>query len=348
MSDSYSLFEEDELAVVDEVSAEDAEPLFDEQQIIEAAFSYFRSIGFPYRKLALHTCMQQLNKLASLPLKSLLHTGLGYHVADTYHPHRFHAAAVGMRSPYDTFADDKLFRVALQKLIRYEREIPETYFTLLSLVNGAQGCSNFRPGFACYLYRKYCKTGDTVLDCSTGYGGRLVGYIASKINGRYIGIDPNTLTHQGNLKLSQDLYDSSKVELYNLPVEDVDPALLANRCDFAFTSPPYFCKEVYSSEDTQSCNRYLTIDEWVEGFLVPFFKLQYIALKPGTTALVNIADVNIRGKSYPLASMAVEAGKSVGFTYITTERFDLPVSMGQPRTGTLKYEPLLVFEKKEG
>ena len=110
----------------------------------------------------------------------------------------------------------------------------------------------FRPGFAAHLYRKYCKQGDTVLDTSTGYGGRLVGYLGSGIGGKYIGIDPNTLTHAGNTRLASDLGFADAVELHNLPAEDVPHDVVAGRCDFAFTSPPYFSKEIYSAEPTQS------------------------------------------------------------------------------------------------
>lgn len=67
--------------------------------IVEAAFAYFRTRGFPYRTMPLHVAMQEINALAALGDEELLHSDRGYQVADAYHPHRFAAHAEGMKSP---------------------------------------------------------------------------------------------------------------------------------------------------------------------------------------------------------------------------------------------------------
>jgi len=341
---NMGLFEEEDLQGVT-VPRYEGEPLFDKKQIVDAAYEHFRKTGFPYRNLPLHVCMQQINRLARTPNASLLKTNEAYQVADTYHPHRFHGSAQNMRSPLNAYLDDRIFRIALEKELRYS-EIPAGFFAALNWVNGTQVCSNFRPGFACYLYRKYCKAGDTVLDCSTGYGGRLVGYIASRVGGRYIGIDPSTATHEANLRMAGDLYDSEKVELYNLPVEDVDAELLRGRCDFAFTSPPYFSKELYCEELTQSCHRYGNdFEAWTEGFLRPFFTAQCAALKAGAFAIVNIADVNLRGKSFPLVETSKRVGVEQGLRYIKTEEFALQCRLQDEDPTVRAVEPVLVFQK---
>ena len=98
---------------------------------------------------------------------------------------------------------DKTLKRAIKLALEIGNGVPDGLFGLLTLAAGTQAASNFRPGFACYLYRKYCEPGSVVLDTSTGYGGRLVGAIASGVVSKYIGIDPNTDTHEGNLKLSK-------------------------------------------------------------------------------------------------------------------------------------------------
>ncbi len=333
----------------DEYVDESAESIFGEEDIIDAAFEYYRRMGFPYWKLSRHVCMQEINNLARTPVDKLLKTVEAYHVADTYNPHRFHGYATGMRAPYDSFNDDKQLRRALTKHLQMVGDFPKhsSYISMFNLVSGTQACSNFRPGFACYLYKTYCKPGDVVLDCSMGYGGRLVGFIAANLKGgRYIGIDPNTLTFRGNMQLADDLNIHCTHEMYNSPAEEVDAELLRERCDFSFTSPPYFCKEIYSAEDTQSCNRYTGIEAWVEGFLRPFFKLQYTALKEGSTAIVNIADVNIKNKRQPLVKYSKEIGVQTGFKFVKQDMFVLQHRFGSGNTEPA-YEPVLVF-KKEG
>lgn len=340
-------FSADELVKMtgaDNGSSVDRPNLFADEQVIETAFRFFRETGFPYRSLPLHVCMQELNKLAATDMDELIRTNTASQVPDTFHPHRYHAAAKGMKAPFDAFADDKLLRRAL-KLELETGSIGQGYFGALNIVSGTQSCSNFRPGFAAYLYRKYCKSGDTVLDTSTGYGGRLTGFLASGIAGKYIGIDPNVPTHQGNTKLAADLGFSDAVELHNLPAEDVPHDVVAGRCDFSFTSPPYFCKEIYSTDDTQSCNRYKSGEAWRDGFLIPMLRLQFAALKSGSTAIVNIADVKIGNTTYPLANWTRECGQQVGFRYLRTDEFPMHRRVGKGMSDEIATEPVIVFER---
>lgn len=325
-------------------SPDDA-PLFGHEEIIEAAFRHFRAIGFPYRRLPIHVCMQEINKLAATEPESLIRTDVGFHVADTYHPHRFHAAADGMKSPFHAFTDDDMIRKAMRLALENGYRVPAGFWTQLNIVSGTQACSNFRPGFACYLYRRFCRPGMTVLDTSTGYGGRLVGFMASGIAGRYIGIDPNEPTHEGNLQMAADLGFSDRVDLHNLPAEDVPHETVRGRCDFAFTSPPYFSKEHYSDDDSQSWVRYRTGDEWRAGFLMPMLALQHAALKPGAHAIVNIADVTVRGKRYPLADWTIDSALAAGFEHVGSERFEMTQRFGAGQADEVAAEPVLIFKK---
>ncbi|HET7639984.1 MAG TPA: ParB N-terminal domain-containing protein, partial [Ktedonobacteraceae bacterium] len=191
--DEYSEDEED-------LSAEDT--IYSNEAIASEAFKHFRNIGFPYRNMPVYMCMQELNKLNGLEGDSPINSRLGYHIADTYHPHRLHASAESMKSPYEAFHDDKLLARVFHLQQENMRSIPLDILGVLYIVSGTQACANFRPGFAMYLYRKYCKPGAVVLDSSTGYGGRLVGFIASGLAGKYIGIDPNTKTYNANVRMA--------------------------------------------------------------------------------------------------------------------------------------------------
>lgn len=340
----FNFYTPEETAAIEAKSA--GGTVYESDAIVDAAFRHYRTAGFPYRDLPLHVSMQEINALANTSLEDLFHTYLGYHVADTYHKHRFHAGAIGMKAPFTAFNDDKLLRRALTLQIKYG-DIPAGYFGKLSIVSGTQACSNFRPGFASMMYRTYCKPGDTVLDTSTGYGGRIVGYIAARIGGTYIGIDPNTLTHDGNTAMASALGFSDHVRLFNSPAEDLDVEFegLCDSCDFAFTSPPYFRKEIYSSEDTQSCNRYHSGDAWRAGFLVPMLKLQFAALKSGATSAINIAAVKVKGETYPLDVWTRESAQAVGFIYQRTEAFKLAARFGAGMDDDVAVEPVIILQK---
>lgn len=321
--------------------------IFNDETVGESCFNFLRKYGFPYPGIPPHMAMQEINALASTADETLLRTTTAYIVADTYHLHRWHAAANGMKSPIQAFQSDKDLKKAIALSLKFTGGVG-LFPSQLRLVNGTQACSNFRPGFALFLYRKFCPPGGVVLDTSTGYGGRLVGFFASEAS-RYIGFDPNTLTHYGNSRMIEDLLPEGKTAcLVNLPIEDgdIDGMGIADSVDLAFTSPPYFHKELYSDEPTQSCNRYPTGRDWCNGFLLPMMRFQFRALKPGSKAIVNIADVKLkhtRDLVYPLVEWTKKAGEKVGFAFLGERSFMLNYRFGSS-TGVAK-EPVLVFQK---
>lgn len=335
----------DPLGVLIDDGALDTFAVFDRELICDVAFEHYRVHGFPYRRLSRLDCMQQINQLAATPLDKLVGTNVAYHVADTYQPHRMAGHAHGMRSPIDSFGDDEQLRRAFKFAIdHYGGTITDqVMFNALSLVAGTQACSNFRPGFALSLYREFAGPGSTVLDTSTGYGGRLVGFLASDA-ATYIGIDPSTLTHAGNVRMVDELGAHKHVELINEPAEDVDAALLAERCDFAFTSPPYFVKEHYADEPTQSFVRYGDATTWRDRFLLPMLELTHTALRAGCHALINIADVDIKGTAIPLEQWTRECATAVGFELVEVRRFPMPRAFSTNETRDA-FEPVFVFRK---
>ena len=122
--------------------------------------------------------------------------------------------------------------------------------------------SLFKINDALSIYSKYCKEGETTLDLSAGFGGRLIGAMKAKLN--YIGIEPNTKTFQNLEILSKKLNYKSK--LYQHCSEDYIPEL-KNSIDFIFTSIPFFDTEKYSNDITQSYVKYSTIEQWIENYL---------------------------------------------------------------------------------
>jgi hypothetical protein len=266
-----------------------------------------------------------------------------------------------MRSPIDSFNDDKLLRRAIDLILHYDTPItPTSLLASVSMVAGTQACANFRPGFALAIYRKFATTGANILDTSSGYGGRLVGWIASGLGGSYTGIDPSHQACTSNLTMAEALGFEGRVRQINLPAEDVvativpegqrlpEHGLAANYYDLSFTSPPYFTKERYAKQDDdwekQSWARYEAPTAWVEGFLLPCMKLQYAALKPGAYAVMNVQDVKIGSKLHSLSTWTISAAEEAGFV---RESVDLELKFSH-RFGNgpdSAFEPVFVFRK---
>lgn len=296
--------------------------LFDTESILESALQDFRRLGFPYPELNIFECKMMLNILANQKQSECVRSNVGYRIADTYNKHRFHSAAINMCSPFDSFNDDKKLRKVLKMQYETNKSFEYGYLGFMSLVNGTQACSNFRPAFARMLYNKYAPKNGIVFDSSTGFGGRLVGFIASHCK-EYHGTDPNTLTHAANVRMSEDLGAGKQIHLYNSPIEDLNVEHLVEHCDFSFTSPPYFKKEIYSAEETQSCHRYPAYESWLTGFLRPMIQKQYIVLKDKSLCIINIEDVKIKGELNKLVEPTIEIALQEGFEWIENDVFPM-------------------------
>jgi hypothetical protein len=316
------------------------------------AFEYFRRTGFPYPSCPAHIGAQEIQKLSAHPEPEK--TGLGVAFANSFHPHRYGARIDGMKTVIEAFNDD----VLLLKAIRHALSDPgrlltgEKLLSKLVVVSGTQGVSNFRPGVASHYYRRFLPPGGTTLDCSAGYGGRLVGFLASS-GGRYIGIDPMTKTFAGNVSLTQSLRQDDRVDLYCHPAEDTpDDVEWMGSVDFCFTSPPYVSKERYSDEATQSWVRYSSPPAWRQGFLVPLMRLSYKALRLGGFAAINVADVSIRGDRVPLVEWVREDGAMAGLHLVGEEYLVLGKNAarygkasGEAGQREKAHEVVLIFQK---
>lgn len=121
--------------------------------------------------------------------------------------------------------------------------------------------SIFNPMLSKMIYDKWVNDNDVVYDYSSGYGGRLLGFWASKKNAKYIGTDVEPETYNGLNNMVKDFNINAKI--FNIPSEEFVPPELIN---FAFSSPPYFDHEIYSRHKNQSCVKYKYLDEWLDKY----------------------------------------------------------------------------------
>ncbi|MDD4930851.1 MAG: hypothetical protein PHG66_01695 [Candidatus Colwellbacteria bacterium] len=154
---------------------------------------------------------------------------------------------------------------------------------------------NFPVNIACHLYNKY--GGERVLDFSSGFGGRLIGFWKSNAK-EYVGIDPNkNIDYNSILKwVGENDPQNKKVSIIRKPAEDVDFSTLG-KFNFVFTSPPYYDLEVYSSDESQSVSRYKTYSIWLDKFLKVVIDKSIHVLEIGGYLAINIQNI----KKYNIA-----------------------------------------------
>ena len=198
------------------------------------------------------------------------------------------------------------------------------YIEIARAGTGTQIAHEFKPYLARQVYSDYCKPGSKVLDPCSGWGGRLLGFASTGLGGEYYSTDPSTKTYKGLLKLKEFILSAHnikkpEIKLFNLPYEDLD--VPKNYFDFAFTSPPYFDTELYSTEKTQASNRYKTIEEFNKKFLEVLIVKTLKSLKPKGCFVINIG-----GSQYRFDQVVNSICEKKGFA--VKELFDYKIGKG--------------------
>lgn len=251
---------------------------------------------------------------------------------------------------------------------------------------------NFPPMTAKYLYETYTnhiKKQDkiTIYDPSSGWGGRILGAMA--LNGdrsiHYVGTDPNQDNYIKDIKKTRyeylaDFFNNNTISESQVAFgfvnkntyeifQDGSELISKNKkfqkykgkLDLVFTSPPYFQKEQYSLDETQSCNKFSEYQEWVNGFLKPTLQTAVEYLKKDRFLIWNIADIMCNGELLPLEDDSRKILESLGMKYIDKLKMALASMPGANRIGKdgkptaknfcklkgrwIKYEPIFVYKK---
>ena len=134
------------------------------------------------------------------------------------------------------------------------------------------------------------------LDPSSGWSSRLIGAIAYGCT--YTGIDPNRCLKNVYKEVINTLVksaeDRKKYEVICDGFENVK--VKSNYYDLVFTSPPFYDFEVYENNNSQSIEKFDTVDKWKTHFLFPLLKKSYNALVVGGYLALYITDY--KGASY--------------------------------------------------
>lgn len=323
----------------------------EQQQIYEhKVFEWLRRYGFPYYSTDKKWRQKEFSTLSKYRLSWIFQppdivrqTMHGLALSWSYFPEAFAVKCNDLLSPYEVFQGDTLLRKVIHKRCRMGDNVSIAGIRkMLRIFTGAQAVSNFRPTAAGYIYNTYAQD-KVVWDMSSGYGGRLLGFLISYAK-KYIGTDPNTSTIKGLRAMVNDFNIYNKeVELIQSGSEDYQPT--EGSVDLCFTSPPYVNTEKYSNEPTQSYIKYDTYDKWINGFLSQTISNCYGALKKDGSLIVNIANT----KSYPnLEKDFMDVCIDRGFELTTILKYQMS-SLKYKNTGNdnFKYEPMFVFHKKD-
>jgi DNA modification methylase len=186
----------------------------------------------------------------------------GQPLCTSFYRHRFDAKYLEGMSIREAYADPKSLRSALKYQLDHRDPIrPKRVIKALSAKHKTP--TNFAPVLARWLVDRYCPQGGTVFDPCSGYGGRLLGSLASNKNVHYIGHDIEPLTIEAGKKMCANLgTDRATLEIKALESDDPFP-----KSDLLMTCPPYYNREVYGEASEASAKSYETYGAWLQGWM---------------------------------------------------------------------------------
>ena len=266
---------------------------------------------------------------------------IGANILTQFFPEILDVVKSGKASPRDFFKDDKRLLGYCRTVLKYCTS-PLEMFKMMSF-RGSSRCYNFRPATAKALYELYGKDNCKVLDTSSGFGGRLLGFFTAKNTSEYVGIDPNTADSCNKFILYMSRYFTNKKAYVNkIGSEDFTIESYPqydNYFDISFTSPPYFNIERYSDDITQSHVKFNTYDLWVDGFYRNTIYNSCNSLKLDGVFAVNISWVD------NIKEYTEEFLNDCGFYIIKEDKYLLRIHPRESSYGSdkmSKYEPIWV------
>lgn len=215
---------------------------------------------------------------------------------------------------YDRFYDDAKLRKIIHCQLAHG---PLTSMRSTFIMNGRllfATASNFPPMRAKAIIEAFCPENGIIYDYACGFGGRMLGCLASKKNYTYIGCEPCSETYENLLKLGYYINKSINKNQYILYKECSEDLILDKESvDFAFSCPPYYKVEHYSDESTQCTNKYRTYKDWLDYYMKPTILNCFNAVKNGGKYGVVIANCAYSGRPFYIKDEWIKHSEAVGF-----------------------------------
>ena len=314
------------------------------QGFTQLIFDYYRQEGFPYYPTDMKSRQKDFDKLIKYDRSKLFENDVvkqtmhGLGLAWSYFPNSFDVSCGNKMTPYEAFMDDEIFMGVIMKRLKIGTYISDSGIRkMLKIYSGVQGVSNFRPTAAAAIYDTFAKNG-VVWDMSGGWGGRLLGAIASGVK-MYMATEPSTQAYNGLINIAKDFAGDMKYEIECCGSEEYLPD--AETVDLCFTSPPYFDLEKYSDDIDQSYIKYPTKDAWLNYYLKETFLNCQYCLKLDGVMLINIADI----KGNELEVDMIKVAEDVGFKLRKKFHYALSNINLRNKGKKYKYEPIYLFIK---
>ena len=205
-------------------------------------------------------------------------------------------------------------------------------------------CTEFRVTHICAVIDMWKPK--RILDFSSGRGARLIGALGREdVIEQYVGVDPDPNVHPiYERMIARFAKDHGKFIMIQAPFES-DEIDVTSDYDLVFTSPPYFNLEIYNVDDpNQSTNKYPTIKQWLDGFMIPSLRKAWKALRPDGRLALVLSDP--ARSAYPDGNVPKYTSKVVQFCHSMGGRYEGVLSYaGFEKNKPRSPQPIWVWQK---
>lgn len=252
------------------------------------------------------------------------------------------ATGIAYRKTLDGFGKELRNKYKLKEMGLANDHIDET----------PTGTSVFDPVLCELVYRWFTKPGWSVLDPFAG--GSTRGIVAATLGRRYHGVEVRSLQVAANTEQAKLLQIEPSVCKWTVGDSKHISSLVPDEADLLFSCPPYYDREVYSS-DTRDGSTHPTYDEFII-WLEDIFNQSLSRLKRDRFAAIVVGEIRNQktGEYRNFVADTIKIFMDAGLAYwnecvIVTSRGSLSLRTNRPFCQTRKigkaHQNLLVFYK---
>ena len=246
--------------------------------LYDKVIKYYQKRGFPYFCVSEDYLRKEYTRLIDLKAEyfwrneeAIKYISIGNYVFKHFMKHMVEAK-YRLTSPLDSFNNYSTFLKTLEYSLKHNKTVlPDYVHDSLIFFNG--GVVGFPCAVAKALVMKFSKKGDIIVDPCAGWGGRLLGTVASERS--YFAFEPWKETFV-ELKNIVSFFDMKNAEIIN---SDFSFQNAPKSCNLIFTSPPYIDLEIYEKP--------LNKTEWLK-LMKDIFDYAEKALIPGGYLILNL------------------------------------------------------------
>ena len=269
-------------------------------QVAEELFNEMRKSSFPYpKKIELekaicaidHFCAKETSLKKAQGGFTYSHAGM--HLINPLFPQVFGMKTSGCISPVEIFNNDQMLRDCINRTIVYARaKTIAAVRSGLKTYRNNRAVSAFPPLWAKTILGQEAPRGSILLDFCCGFGGRLLGAYASGMISSYIGIDPLATNIASHIELQSLITEHAKLRgrefntQFLLGTAEDKIGEIKGPIDIVMTSPPYFDKELYSSQDNQCYIKFPDYAKWISEWLEPVIQKAGSLVRSGGKIIV--------------------------------------------------------------